>query len=122
MKCFDTYALVAMLHGNPAYAKYVHEDFFIPDTTLAEFSRVLLKAKSREIYDIWVSQLEPYARPVDLDLLLNAMEFRNSHPKKDFSFFDAVGFASAIRERCPFVTGDEAFKGMENVEFVKEAR
>jgi hypothetical protein len=122
MKCFDTYALMALANGNSAYAAYQHEEFFIPDTTLAEFSWLLLRDFNADMREIWMSALEPYARPVDQDLLVGAMEFRYKNRKKDISFFDAVGYAVSLRERCPFVTGDEAFKGMENVEFVKEAR
>jgi predicted nucleic acid-binding protein len=119
MKCLDTYALMAMAQGDDAYARYTVEEFFIPDTTLAEFSRVLLRTVPQEAHDIWMSALEPYAHPVDRNLLLDAMAFRQEHRKNDFSFFDAVGFVAALRARCVFVTGDEEFKGLENVEFVK---
>jgi predicted nucleic acid-binding protein len=37
----------------------------------------------------------------------------------DLSYADALGYALSLRLKLKFLTGDEAFKDLENVEFVK---
>jgi len=39
--------------------------------------------------------------------------------KLDLSYADAIGYAVSLRLMLMFLTGDEAFKNLENVEFVK---
>ena len=39
--------------------------------------------------------------------------------KVNLSYADALGYEVALRLGVRFLTGDEAFKGLENVEFVK---
>ncbi len=39
--------------------------------------------------------------------------------KLDLSYADALGYAVSQRLRLRFLTGDNAFKNLENVEFVK---
>jgi hypothetical protein len=39
--------------------------------------------------------------------------------KVDFSYADAIGYAMSGRLRLRYLTGDDAFKGLPNVEFVK---
>lgn len=121
MKCMDTYALMALAQGDPVFAKYFSEDFCVPDTTLAELYWVLLRDFSEATAQQWREKLAAYTAPVDDAMMIEAMRFRFRNKKKDYSFFDAVGYIFAQRKRCPFVTGDEAFRGMENVEFIKSA-
>ena len=47
-----------------------------------------------------------------------ASKFRKLHSSKDFSMTDCIGYAYAKEKGLTFVTGDEEFKGFENVEFV----
>jgi predicted nucleic acid-binding protein len=120
MKCLDTYALIAIAHGDPAFARYIAEDFAIPDTTLAEFYGVLLRDFPAQTAEDWLERLAPYSRPVGRGLLLEAIRFRLAHRKQNLSFFDAVGYAFAQSQKIPFVTGDKEFEGMTGVEFMKE--
>jgi hypothetical protein len=39
--------------------------------------------------------------------------------KLDLSYADALGYAVSLRLMLKFLTGDDAFKNLENVEFVK---
>ncbi len=39
--------------------------------------------------------------------------------KVDLSYADALGYTVSLRLRLRFLTGDERFKDLENVEFVK---
>ena len=53
------------------------------------------------------------------DTVLQAMNVRATHKKKNLSYADCLGYCLALHFRLIFLTGDEAFKGMPNVEFVK---
>ncbi len=111
---------MAIANGDPAFAKYITEDFVIPDTTLAEFHWVLLRDFSEQLAKEWSEKLAPYSKPADRELLLAATRFRFRYRKKNLSFFDAVGYVFSQRRRCAFVTGDEAFRELPGVEFLKE--
>jgi len=37
----------------------------------------------------------------------------------DLSYADALGYAVSLRLRLKFLTGDDAFKNLDNVEFVR---
>ena len=47
------------------------------------------------------------------------MIFRKKNKKKDFSLFDCVGYIFAQENNLLFVTGDEAFRSIKQVEFIK---
>lgn len=119
MKYLDTYALAEIAEGNPAFAKYIEEDFIISDLTLAEFYWVLLRDKGRELAEHWHERLMDYAVPAAQSILISAMRFRHSERKRNLSFFDCVGYIFAIEKGIPFVTGDKEFKFLKNVEFLK---
>ncbi|MBI2101828.1 hypothetical protein HYT53_04420 [Candidatus Woesearchaeota archaeon] len=55
----------------------------------------------------------------DDDIIKDANKFKLANIKKRLSFTDCIGYISSIKLNLKFVTGDYAFKGMENVEFVR---
>ena len=57
---------------------------------------------------------------IDMDMK-EAMKFRLKMKRKmkDLSYVDALGYQIANRMNIPFLTGDMAFEGVSNVEFVK---
>ncbi|MEK6895324.1 MAG: PIN domain-containing protein [Nanoarchaeota archaeon] len=119
-KCLDTYALIEIARGNLKFAKYFKFDFIIADLTLAEFYSVLLREESEEFADYWFKKLEHYSHSVGKEILIEAVKFRQENKKSGISFFDAVGYIFALKNKCWFVTGDKEFEGMKNVEFVKK--
>jgi len=46
-------------------------------------------------------------------------KFKIENLKKRFSFADCIGYITALKLNAKFITGDYAFKGFENVEFVR---
>lgn len=121
MKCLDTYALMAIAQGDSNFAKYIAEDFVLPDTTLAEFYWVLIRDFSEHIALEWIDKLKPYSKSPERDDLINAMNFRFQHRKNNISFFDAVGYVFAQKHHILFVTGDKEFRDFSGVEFIKES-
>ena len=117
----DTYAIVEIDTDNPRYRKYVLDSTDAATTiyNLSEIYFVYLKKfgqkEADEIYEI----AKGMVIPIDDNIIKEAMKFKLAHLKKRFSFADCIGYMTALKIKAKFVTGDYAFKGMENVEFVK---
>ena len=119
MYCLDTYALVEIGEGNPRFSFLLNEDYVIADIALAEFYGVLLRGKGLAVADAWKQRYEPYCVALSFSSLIEAVKFRFANKHLGLSFFDAVGYAFSQENGYTFVTGDQAFKGMKGVKFVK---
>lgn len=118
---FDTYALIALIEGNPAYLKYATAKMIINEFIFAEFCYVGIKR-----YRDYVTEAEQKSRTVVKNIsavlpeqIMEAMKFRFSNRQKDVSTTDCVSYIQAQRLGVPFLTGDRAFEGMPGVEFVR---
>ncbi|MBI2541647.1 PIN domain-containing protein [Candidatus Woesearchaeota archaeon] len=116
----DTYAIVEIDTDNPSYRKYVLDsDVAITIFNLSEIYFVYLRKfgekEADEIYNI----VKIMVVPIDDDIIKEAMKFKIAHQKKRYSMADCIGYITALKLSAKFVTGDYAFKGMENVEFVR---
>jgi len=120
LKYLDTYALVELSRGNPKFIKYSQEEFITSDVTLAEFYGVLLREFNERTADYWLNKIRPYSEEVYLEVMINAFKFRKQLKETKFSFFDAVGYVFSKERGAVFVTGDEDFKNIKDVEFVKK--
>lgn len=118
-KCLDTYALAEIAQGNPNFATYLNQEIVITEITLAEFYAVLLRENGKDTAESWLKRLMPYATPVKLNQLIEAVKFRYQHRQQNLSFFDAVGYIYSLHSECLFVTGDKEFEHLKNVEFRK---
>ncbi len=119
----DTYALVEILKGNPAYEKISEEELATLEFNIFELAYALYRDFGRThasgILPILRSKIEIIS-PGDLDYL-NASEFRmlsNKNGKK-LSLIDSLGYACSKRLNIRFLTGDQEFKDVENVEYIK---
>lgn len=120
MLCFDTYALIEIAKDNPKFTRYNRQEFLITDLTLAEFYNIMMRDFNEQTADYWFKKVSPNSKPVSKELLVEAVKFRRKNMTKNISFFDAVGYVYAKTKGHKFLTGDKAFEGMENVEFVKK--
>ena len=119
MRCLDTYALIEMLEGNPAYSEIIRGEFVVPDSTLAEFYLMMCKKPNEKTAKYWLERFRPYSRPAGLDIWIEALRYRAAHKPAKLSIFDCVGYAYSRANKCLFVTGDKEFRGVEGVEFIK---
>jgi predicted nucleic acid-binding protein len=119
--CLDTYALIEIYKGNTRFSDLLNASVVICDLTLAEFFGVILREKGENEARYWVRQFEQYVVHVELATLFNAVKFRQENRKKRYSFFDAVGYVYSLEHGFEFVTGDEGFRGMNQVDFRKAA-
>lgn len=115
MYFFDSYAILEIFNGNPAYSKYADEQIVTSVLNIAEVHYAFLKQGEQDKSELILARLIEFSPAI----VKKAMEFRYAHKKKKLSMVDCIGYMLACQMRIPFLTGDAAFKGMQNVEFVK---
>lgn len=120
---FDTYAFVEILKGNPAYEPYKQNVAILTTRlNLMELHHAVLrlwnKDEANQNYDFFL----PFAVNIENEILKKASELRFALKKvkgKKVSYIDCIGYLIAQEQKIPFLTGDEQFRHMENVIFVK---
>ncbi len=115
---FDSYAIIEILKASSNYIKYVNSDFIITKLNIFEVYYKILQ-DSQERADFF---LKLYAsKVIDFDeiVIAEACKFKLAHKNKQFSMTDCIGYIVALKAGVKFLTGDNGFKDMPNVEFVK---
>lgn len=120
MNVLDTYALVEIKLGNPKFCQLLNQTFVITDLTMAEFYIVIYKEEGEEEAKEWHKKLSFYCRPINRNLLIKTLKYREDNKKDKLSIFDAVGYIYSRENNYKFVTGDKAFKFKEGVEFIQK--
>lgn len=119
----DTYALMEYLGGNKAYLKYFSSDNQQKTSllNLMELYFHVLQDADEDMADDSYTQFKQFTVPLTDEVLKNAMKFRLRSRSRhlDISYTDAVGYNISKSLGLKFLTGDEAFKSLEDVEFVK---
>ena len=117
----DTYALIEIYKGNPAYKIYSLEplEAMTASLNLIEVHFVYLKNFGEKEAELIYNAVKPLAVPISDAIIHEANKFKLANLKKRFSFADCIGYAAARKFNARFVTGNYLFKGMEGVEFVR---
>lgn len=119
---FDTYALVSLLEGDPAYRPYRALPVYTHDFQLFELFTAILRddptARPLEAANALRPNLLPHARE---DLLVASI-YKLARSRDRVSYADSLGYILARGHRLRFLTGDRKFEGIENVEWVPAAR
>lgn len=119
----DTYALVEILKGNPAYERYAGEELITSEFNMLELAYALTRDYGEEraieilkIVRAFVTIVQPrdedYARSSRLRLELRKQG-------RNLSLIDALGYMLAKRLNIRFLTGDREFKDLDGVEYVR---
>ncbi|MBI4140809.1 PIN domain-containing protein [Candidatus Woesearchaeota archaeon] len=116
---FDSYALIEMLCENPSFEKYKSEDAIITLLNLIETTQYFMEHFGEERASIVCKNLSLYVVELSSEDILNATKFRAENKKKSLSYADCIGYVYARNHKLVFLTGDDAFKNLQNVEFVK---
>jgi uncharacterized protein len=114
---FDTYAFLEIIAGNAKYKPYVEGLSITSIFNIAELSYVLARNKKVQDAQKYAREYEPFIVPTTANDVVQAMKLRTKH--KGMSIPNAVGYTLADKHRVKFLTGDEDFKNLPNVEFVK---
>jgi predicted nucleic acid-binding protein len=124
----DTYALFEWyVDGNPAYRPYFvemeGEESYTTYLTLLEFYHGIFHEAGKGTADEMLDLVLSYLRVVPLDVrsVKDAAIFRSEglKAKKKYSYADSVNYVTAKHLHVPFLTGDQAFRDVPNVAFVK---
>lgn len=117
---FDTYALYEVITGNPDYLNNTNGVRFVcTKMNLLELHYAILRTYSKEHADSLFEEFSPYCKQISDDTYKEASAFRFRHKEKKLSYVDCIGYCMARRLGIKFLTGDNEFKGLENVEFVR---
>jgi hypothetical protein len=116
---FDTYALRELIKGGENYKGFVDAIIITTIFNLMELHYGLLKDHTKEIANHYFNYFRKFVILVDDETIKQANEFRYKYKKLGLSYIDCVGYTFARSRNIKFLTGDNAFKGMEGVEFVK---
>lgn len=119
---YDSYAVVEYLNGNKNYKPY----FEGPDGVLTKLNlmEIYFKALTGVGAKAATQVLDSFAQYLidfDVDDIKGAMDLRLKLKNKglDISYADALGYYLARRLGMVFLTGDDEFKELGYVEFVK---
>lgn len=116
---FDTYALVEIVKGNKDYEMYVAENFPTTTLNLTEFYFYLLSNLSKEKADETLKKFNFSFIEINENATKEAAKFRKTNYKRKLSYADCIGYITAKNIGFKFLTGEDFFENLENVEFVK---
>ena len=116
---FDTYAIIEILKGNPTYSKYKGCNPMVSGFNLAELHLQIAREFGEETADSILGEYSKCVIDFNLDDIKETTKMKIKHAKRKFSIPDSIGYVIAKRLGIKFLTGDDAFRGMDSVEFVK---
>ena len=115
---FDTYALIEIIRGSENYKPYVDCKIITTIFNLAELNYSLKKEMSKDMADGYTEKFSEFSVSVSIEDIKQAMDLKSSN--RDLSIPDAIGYTAAKRHSVGFLTGDNYFKDLANVEFIKK--
>ncbi|MBI3412659.1 MAG: PIN domain-containing protein [Candidatus Aenigmarchaeota archaeon] len=115
----DTFALMEIIKGNTRYEKYLDSENSTSLLNLYEMYYNLLKISDEISAKNEFLQFKQFVIQVNDTHIFAASKFKLEKNKLNISYADALGYAMAKSEGMKFLTGDKAFRNMDNVEFVK---
>ncbi|HLD75420.1 MAG TPA: PIN domain-containing protein [Candidatus Norongarragalinales archaeon] len=116
----DTYAMFEIIKGNPDFESYACSDRLITTRmNLLELYYGLLKKEGQTVADFYYRWFSTELVEAGDEEIKQAAYFRWKARGLALSYIDCLGYVTAMRFDVPFVTGDAAFQGFPNVEFVR---
>lgn len=121
---YDSYAVIEYLNGNQNYREYFENaDGILTKLNLMEVYFRILRVRGHTAAKEVLDSFSTYLTDFDLPAIEGAMKLRlklkKSKKRIDISYADALGYYISTKQRIKFLTGDAAFKDLENVEFVR---
>ncbi len=108
-----------LARGNPNYSGWITAEAATSRLQLMELYYRLLAEQGEAAAEKYHSAFSRCAVDFDDALMKHAVHFRLQNKQKRLSYVDCVGYFLAAKLGARFLTGDSAFEGMPNVEFVK---
>jgi len=114
---FDTYAFFEIIRGNKDYEKYKEVMALTSIFNIAELSYCLRKEFDKKIADKYTDRYSLFMIDATANDIKDAVDIKIKNKK--MSMPDVVGYVLAKRLKIRFLTGDEHFRSLPNVEFIK---
>jgi len=115
----DTFAIMEIIKGSPKYENYLDSELFTSLLNLYEMYYNLLKVSDETTAKEKFFQFKQFLIPIEDEHIFLASKFRLENTKLRLSYADCLGYAVAKDGGMLFLTGDRAFKNLENVEFAE---
>lgn len=117
---FDTYALVEITLGAEKYLKFREGVGILTNKlNLMELAYFMLRIKHEDKIDAVLRVYLRYNVEPSFNAMIEAVKMKFLHRKQKLSYIDCLGYMIARENNIKFLTGDEKFRNMDNVEFVK---
>jgi len=116
---FDSYAIIEILLGNQAFEKYGAETLTTTEVCLAETYYALLRIGRPDARSVLSNLRADIIEPSRNDWFA-AVEYRLSRKTERISLVDALGYTISRKNGLKFLTGDEKFKDIPGVEYLKK--
>jgi predicted nucleic acid-binding protein len=113
--------MLEYLAGNKRYLKYFEHDLYTSKLNLMELYFLVMRESGEDVADEAYTTFRVFETDFDDEDVKEAMKMRLrlKAQKKDISYADALGYQLSRKLKARFLTGDDAFKNLPNVEFVK---
>lgn len=123
---FDSCAVIEVLKSNLKFKEYNEEYKTFTIFNLAEIYHCLLKDFGyNDAIRIYYT-LNSFVQPISDELLIEAIKFRINHNnkltknQKPLSYADAIGYIYSKQNNLKFLTCDDQFIDLPNVEHIKK--
>lgn len=116
---FDTYALVEVSKSNPSYRNYLKSRVFTSKINIFEFFYTLSRDSGERVAFHQAKNYYKFVKDFGFAVLIQAARLKAQMKKENLSLVDCIGYFIAKSLGIKFLTGDEKFRDMPNVEFVK---
>ena len=117
---FDTYAFVEMLKGNKNYEKYKGCKKITTILNLMELHLSILRDTNEKNARKVHNKLLKHTVPVYDKAIFDGNKLKLKAKGLGLSYVDCIGYAIARHHKIKFLTGDEGFRNIDGVEFVKK--
>lgn len=119
---YDSYAVLAYISGEKAFAKYFdgQSSGVLTKLNLMEIYFRTAKLHGHEAAREVIDRFSRYLIDFDVDDIAGSMKLREELMKKrmSISYVDALGYYLAKKMRIPFLTGDGQFADLPGVKFL----
>ena len=117
---FDTYALVEIGKENPNYNLYKNnKKIVLNKLNIMEFCYFLFRENRKAEAQNMFNELIKFNVEIPDNIFLEAIKMKYNYKERRLSYVDCLGYCTAKQMKIKFLTGDEKFKDISNVEFVK---
>ncbi len=116
----DTYALIEIGKGSQQYQRYKENiKLVLHKLNIVELCYFMLREKRENEMKAWYAQLSKFHSDPPDEVYLETAKMKYKYKERRLSYIDCLGYCMARYLKIKFLTGDEKFRDLPGVEFVK---